>query len=556
MRTDSVKYFVLLFALLAGLCSCFKELPADPQTTTVHYAATVQGGVQTRATISGAIDNGGVYLFEAGDQLYVSYKDGEDVLKVHGVLNLTSGEGSGTGVFEGDLTVASGFDTADANPLCATLVSATDEIHTISGDVITDTVYPPAGTPIANTSTQDLVRKYSDFTDNTHAYNDHLFTLTQQSVILLFSIEVNRTKLTNARSAPVSIKKGETTLRTISSVPVNGLTAVGKLEFASVFPAGTDLAGAEVWVESLHCKPDFASNLSLAANTYYHVKRSSLLEDWFRIKAISNGTTVTFNYTGNGIKYSTDGGANWTDYNAVTGLPLDAGQEICWQGARTNYKNAQAEGGSTYGAPAGTPIFTADKKCYIAGNVMTLLADKENLVDYAFDGAFSKQGVDNTWTDIDPADPLLLPATTLTLRCYKGMFRRCTALQYAPDLPAETGATECYNGMFRQCGYTNLKRVAIYLKAKTGDGNNPADFDFTNMGDASKGYGYLDKWMHETNPPASGTYNFYCHPDMLAYWVNVWDWYGQNNQFANRPKNWTGKITTWTDYIDPPTPTP
>jgi len=345
----------------------------------------------------------------------------------------------------------------------------------------------------------------------------------------------------------VAIKKNDNTVLAVTDVPVTGLSAVGYIQCPAVIPVSknVELQDAGIWADNLKCGDNFASDLSLAVNHYYSVKRSSLPTDWFRIKATQDGTTVTFNYTGDGIKYSLDGGEEWNDYNTKTGISLSAGQSVCFQGSRTNYKNAKAEGGSTYGAPAGTPIFEATKKCYIAGNIMTLLADRENLSDEAFDGAFSKDGKDNTWTDMDPADPLLLPATTLTLRCYKGMFRRCTVLQYAPDLPAETPALECYSGMFRQCGDSNLKRVRCYLRARTGKADAKESFPFyansdhTNLGDG----GYLDKWMHQTNP-ASGT--FYCHPDMKVYWENVWTWFGSTNQFANRPQKWS--ISTWESY--------
>lgn len=562
MKGNSIKYLLLCLLQLA-LLSCLKETPESPAgapTKTILYSVTVSQSPMTRVGMSGSEFAAGCYVFESGDKLYVEYKDGE-TLKLYGVLDLTSGVGETTGIFEGELKYLNGFVPEDNTVLNATVVGAhaadgffsfgnpTTNPAVDPGSIVTGVNYPSS---VSYATLPELVQKYSYFTGTGTFDAKNFNNLTQQSVFLLFSLEVNRTKLDDPMETTVSIKSNGSPVYSVTDVPVTGLTAVGRIQCPAVIPVSknADLLGAEIWADNLKCGENFAADLSLEANHYYSVKRSTLSTDWFRIKATQNGTTVTFNYTGNGIKYSLDGGDTWTDYNTKTDISLSAGQEICFQGSRTNYKNAKAEGGNTYGAPASTPIFEATKKCYIAGNIMTLLADRENLSDEAFDGAFSKDGKDNTWTDIDPSDPLLLPATTLAIRCYKGMFRRCTALQYAPDLPAETPAEECYSGMYRQCGNNNLKRVRCYLKVKNGDGNEKENYPFlqnathTNLGEG----GYLDKWMDGTSP-ASGT--IYCHPDMNAYWANYWTWWGSTDkkQFANRPQNWT--VSNWTTYIQP-----
>ncbi len=549
MKGNCIKYILLC---LLSLVSCMKETPervAVKSSNTILYSVTASQAPITRVATSGPDFSDG-YVFETGDKLYVEHRDGE-TLKLYGILNLVSGAGTATGGFEGELNCLDGFVPEDNTLLKATLVGAgaADGFFSIANSVVTGVTYPSS---VSYAALPDLVRKYSYIT-GTSTYDAKNFNnLTQQSVFLLFSLEVNRTKLDDPMVTTVSVKNNDYQVLAVTDVPVTGLTAVGHIECPGVIPVSKnpDMQSAEVWADNLKCGDPFASDLSLDVNHYYSVKRSSLGTDWFRIKATQNGTNVTFNYTGDGIKYSLDGGENWTDYNTTMAIPLNKDQEICFQGSKTNYKNAKAEGGNTYGAPASKPIFQANKKCFIAGNVMTLLKDRENLSDEAFDGAFSKDGTNNTWLDIDPNDPLLLPATTLTERCYKGMFRRCTALQYAPDLPAEKPAAECYSGMFRQCGNDNLKRVAIFLKVKIGEGNEKNNYPFlsnadhTNLGEG----GYLDKWMDGTNPK-NGT--LYCHPEMNAYWTNFWTWWGSTdkNFFANRPKDWS--INNWTTYIQP-----
>ena len=62
------------------------------------------------------------------------------------------------------------------------------------------------------------------------------------------------------------------------------------------------------------------------------------------------------------------------------------------------------------------------------------------------------------------ASKLILPATTLTERCYDSMFYGCTSLTSAPELPATTLANQCYSNMFNGC--TSLTSAPV-LPAET-----------------------------------------------------------------------------------------
>ena len=59
-----------------------------------------------------------------------------------------------------------------------------------------------------------------------------------------------------------------------------------------------------------------------------------------------------------------------------------------------------------------------------------------------------------------PSKDLVLPATTLSQRCYDSMFSGCTGLTRAPELPATTLANNCYAHMFQSC--SNLSSVTCY----------------------------------------------------------------------------------------------
>jgi hypothetical protein len=209
----------------------------------------------------------------------------------------------------------------------------------------------------------------------------------------------------------------------------------------------------------------------------------------FKIRAITDNTKITFNYnyTNDGIEYSLNEGKDWTHYTAA--FYLKAGQVACIRGNRTNYMNV---GTDQWGTPSNKPIFEASSKCYISGNIMSLLKDGV-LLESAFQGAFSKGGTAITYIDIDPDSPLILPETTLASKCYMQMFRNCTSLTRAPvfraevvnyrscynmfrgctgllsaegiELPATTLAVDCYRELFRDC--TNLASAAPDLPAPT-----------------------------------------------------------------------------------------
>ena len=96
--------------------------------------------------------------------------------------------------------------------------------------------------------------------------------------------------------------------------------------------------------------------------------------------------------------------------------------------------------------------FSASGHVNVGGNIMYLLdgTGKKTEFDtlsnkYVFGCLFDGM---NKLTD---ASKLALPAKTLAVGCYQGMFRQCTSLTIAPELPATTLAESCYYGMFEEC---------------------------------------------------------------------------------------------------------
>ena len=458
---------IVSFLLLVFSCKEQGEIvdPVEKSTesfTTIHYIATASSQTLSKASVNGSTQ----YIFESGDRLFISHKEsGED--KLFGFLSLVSGAGERVARFEGDIFCAEDFELSASTAIDVTLVSSSDLIHSTSGGIITGPVSYPSNAYAPDLAT--AVQKYSDFTC-TSTFGSTRFTLTQNSTFIVCSIIFPAEDLPDATSVTASLVGGGSSVweGTVTSV-VNGLAA--KLNFVIPFEGGSvTLSSASLsleWTDALdtHQSQNFdLTPHTLAANNYYTVERSTIYFDGFHIKATANDTKITFNYyyDPDGIEYSFDEGLSWTHYTEP--FTLKANEEICVRGNRANYAN---NGGDAYGTPSGTPIFTATKKVYISGNIMSLLADKNNLVASAFHGAFSKgssEAVD--YIDINPNRDLILPITALQTSCYQQMFRNCTSLTKTPTFRVEGTAYRCCYNMFRQC--SNLADASgIELPATT-----------------------------------------------------------------------------------------
>lgn len=474
------RYFVLLSALLALCCACSKEPmenAAGAVTRTIPYSATVSHGPQTRATLSGSEFADDCYVFQNGDKLYVEYRDGV-TLKLYGVLDLFSGAGTGTGRFEGELKCLDAFEPS-GETLSATLVgpNAANGFFifgnptgdpTDANKIVTGVTYPSS---VSYTTLTDLVQQYSYFTGTSTYSAKNFNNLTQQSVFLQFHLSNFPKKAlanSSATTANVLIKKDASTLHTVTGVPIGNNANFGDALFSTVVQAGNAFAGAKIQIDDnledahdpLVLKQGFSNDLNLETNHYYSVTRT---RDCFRIKATQDGTTMTFKNTFSGgsgtIEYSEDQGSTWSTYTGTT-FNLNTGEEVWFRGTRTDCNCA-----------GNTQLFTANHKCYIAGDITSLLGYPETLPANAFRSAFSKGGLSDSdaekeknlptasgtvnWVDIDPNDPLVLPAST-GANCYMEMFLNCTSLTSAPALPATVLADKCYFRMFYGSGLTSI----------------------------------------------------------------------------------------------------
>lgn len=446
---------VLLLMALSLLTACEKEVETPssaPVVQTIHYRVSVRTDVDTKATIGNDL----AYKYETGDRVYVESADG----KLYGFLDLAdeNGVGSHEAYFEGELYYLGDLPRDPETSISLVLVSATDALHTVSEGKVAAVTAGSYGQDTWAASLEDAVRRLSHFTGS-GLMKDKSFTLHQQSSFLKCSVRMKPSQAPVNSVFTAKLLNNSATLREVSVK----VTSAGKLPFVFAFLGGdVSLEDAKLVIDSENTDQlnYTVANQTLAANTYYSISRSALSYKGFTITGISNGTTIKFNY--DGIEYSLDDGDTWTSYSAQ--FTLNADDIACIRGSRTNYEN---NGGGDYGIPAGKPIFDASKKCYISGNIMSLLADEDNITESAFHGAFSKgssKAVD--YIDINPDEPLILPVTMLASKCYMQMFRNCTSLTRAPQFRVEGTAYRCCYNMFRDC--SNLTDISgIELPAMT-----------------------------------------------------------------------------------------
>ena len=165
--------------------------------------------------------------------------------------------------------------------------------------------------------------------------------------------------------------------------------------------------------------------------------KSKMLTTPLTIEALTAGN-VKVQSPKSGMQYTLNGGAK----TAVTSAAINvaAGDKVAFYGNGTNittYQGTYITGG------------TAEVKVY--GNIMSLVNEEH------FDTATTLTAIRAFYclfrenATLSDASGLLLPATTLTERCYMSMFENCENLAAAPVLPATTLTSNCYAYMFLGC---------------------------------------------------------------------------------------------------------
>lgn len=248
---------IMVAALMMTACSSedqtttMPQMPTDPtaQAQTIHYTVSVSRGdkASTRATVE---DDMKTLKFAAGDKLYITGTDIQGVLDIDAGDGTTTGPGTASATFSGDLTYTGEGSPADDLALTATLVSAQqsaslttdDKLVTVDANGAVTVNYP---TTAFCTDVNDAVQKYSKLT-GTSTYAARSFALSQGTAFLNFSLTMNDGTAT-ATDITATVKNGVTTL---STATVTTTTVSDKVMANFVLPvaASTVLSGATVSV--------------------------------------------------------------------------------------------------------------------------------------------------------------------------------------------------------------------------------------------------------------------------------------------------------------------
>lgn len=296
---------VMLFAACSSDDAKLSEVPVEPEVpagTVIHYSATVSDGVQTRATLNSSKQ----YEFQTGDKLAITTADG----KLTGDLTLSSGAGTASATFEGDLTFTGEGSPADNLELQAVLVSTSNAMTTLT---YASATYPT--TAIASTLAE-AVEKYSYFT-GTSTYADKNFTVSQQTSFLNFTVTLSD-GTTSGTALDITINNGGSAVRTgsVTTAEDSGV----KAKFVAAMPSGTTMSSATFQLGSKSAV-SFGGTITLAANKIYNISKTintpGLLTGAFQINA--SGTQVHFaqgnlQATYDGTSWSWGFAANQWDY--------------------------------------------------------------------------------------------------------------------------------------------------------------------------------------------------------------------------------------------------
>ena len=174
------------------------------------------------------------------------------------------------------------------------------------------------------------------------------------------------------------------------------------------------------------------------------------------------GATVSFRLASgvHEINFSRDG-TNWIPFNYgfnddhTISIQLDnVGDKVAFKGSNAFYGSTSEESSCH---------ISCTEDCYVYGNIMSLISTSyTNVISFGgINNNLSYLFYNNEHLLSHPTKDLVLPATSLSKSCYKGMFYHCTNLTRAPELPTTEliQAENCYESMFEGC--TSLTKAPV-----------------------------------------------------------------------------------------------
>ena len=186
--------------------------------------------------------------------------------------------------------------------------------------------------------------------------------------------------------------------------------------------------------------------VNIATPQYFYIEDISGLDNVLSItKANANAPTIE-------VFKSTDG-TNWTSMGNTSTTAITAAIPA---DGKLYLKATTNEWAYDYSR---CNKITASRNHRIGGNIMSLLYGDNYANQTTFASTNTFFNLFDSNNKLISASNLNLAATTLTHRCYEGMFMNCTSLVKAPVLPATTLDSRCYTSMFSGC--TSLTKAPV-----------------------------------------------------------------------------------------------
>lgn len=424
----------IAMAALVLFAGCKKD--KETIGTTLKASIEQQQGNGSKTSLD---PSNGAIKWTTGDKIVVN--NGTTT----GTFTLTTGAGTTTGTF-----TYNGEYTFDEN----NNIAVYPETATISGNSITVTLPAEQTYAAARNGSTPMLGTFADpnnltFTSLCGVLGISLkaasgdIDITAVEVVSNLDEKLNGTFTCTTTDPQLTVAAGDADTKKVRLYCTTTLTTTAQ-NFYFAMPVGTLASGFRLNVYGDGADPIFSTNtnndITIVLNQVNQMPEVPVtvidpLTTPLTLEALGDGTVVV-NNPQSGMQYSLNGGAK----QAVTAsITVFEGDKVQFYGDGTNitsYNGTTIAGG------------TADVKVY--GNIMSLIdetgyATCNTLQDNVFMALF------NGNTKLTDASGLLLPATTLALWCYAGMFVNCTSLTTAPALPAMMLAGADYYQMFAGC---------------------------------------------------------------------------------------------------------
>lgn len=154
--------------------------------------------------------------------------------------------------------------------------------------------------------------------------------------------------------------------------------------------------------------------------------------EYFTIEALEDGDLTVRK----ACDYSINGG-EWISITGETAITLNDGDKVRFRGESDVLKREM--------------FFRNTLAFKVYGNIESLEYGDDFIGRVVINNSRMFQSLFEVCTGLTSVENIVLPATTLTERCYAQMFRGCRGLVDAPELPALVMARICYANMFEFC---------------------------------------------------------------------------------------------------------